>query len=466
MIANKMNYPAMQGNDRVLPHNVNAESAVLSAIMAQSLSERRVREAVDKLTADMFYLPSNQNVFRTMAETRITDPVSLVSEMERMNRMGDLEFADVMNIARSHFTLSGLEQYVDIIRQSHAQRTLINLCHNTISQAFAGESAEESIFQLVDQMQRIEAGTEYNPPMIGDLTGLWYDLMQRRNQKDEKALGVETGIEGIDSTIVGMDVNWLLILAGRPSHGKSLFAQMIANHVSQSGPVLEISLEMGKMQIVDRVIGMLAGIDPADVKRASMSDLEWNRVSQELGDLKNGKRQIYLDDSPSLSLEQLCSRVKAFKRRRPNLKLVQVDYLGLIDTPQADRHDLSVGKITRRMKQLSKEVDVPIMLLTQLSREADKAKRPNMGMLADSASIERDADFVMFTHSLGVANPDTPYLRNTWMLICGKNRDGDMPPDVYIKKDKGFMRQMDDGEISQLHDMMSSAKTRKGGFDL
>jgi replicative DNA helicase len=293
----------------------------------------------------------------------------------------------------------------------------------------------------------------------------WMDVMEKRALNDESVIGSPTGIAGIDKDIVGLGANWLVVLGGRPSHGKSLIAQHIANTVSTTGEVLFMSMEMSYGEIMDRVISLMAHCDPSEMRRGTLDDYDFARVSEFLKSVRSDDYKLYYDDTPSLTIDQVCARAKAFKRKHPNCKLIQIDYLGLMQTPKAERNDLSIKTITNRLKQLSKEIGVPVMLLTQLSREADKAERNAMNHLADSSAIERDADLVIFCRNLGVHSPDIPKLKGHWMINCGKNRHGPMFNDVYLKSENNRIIEMELKDIAHLMEV-DAKKTSKGGFDL
>lgn len=461
MIANN---PQPQ-NLRVPPHSLEAEQSVLAAIMAYGKVEQDIREAMDMLSPDMFYNTFHQDIYRTITNMGETDAVALADEMVRLKIVEQQQFADVVGLAASSFTKAGISRYVNIIRERHAQRYMIDLAHNALEQMYNGESAEGAMSELSERASLIDTSTVYEPRYIGDMVGEWVDVMEKRANNDQSVIGVPTGIEGIDKDIVGLGANWLIVLGGRPSHGKSLVAQHIANSVSTQGEVLFMSMEMSYGEIMDRVISLMSHCDPTEIRRGTLEEHDFARVSEFLKRIKADNYKLYYDDTPSLTIDQVCARAKAFKRKRPNCKLIQIDYLGLMQTPKAERNDLSIKTITNRLKQLTKEIGVPIMLLTQLSREADKAERNAMNHLADSSAIERDADLVIFCRNLGVHSPQIPKLKGHWMINCGKNRHGPMFNDVYLKSLNNRIIEMNLDEIAHLMEV-DAKKSNKGGFDL
>lgn len=452
-------------NLRIPPHSMEAEQSVLAAIMSYGKVEQTIREALDMLSPDMFYTTFHQGIFKTITSINETDAIAVADEMVRLNIIEPGQFADVVSLGTSSFTKAGIARYVGIIRERYAQRYMIGITDNALEQLYAGESADNAINELQERASLIDTSAVYEPRYIADMLGDWIDVMEKRVNNDQSVIGSPTGIEGIDKDIVGLGSNWLVVLGGRPSHGKSLIAQHMANHISTTGDVLFMSMEMSYGEIMDRVMSLMAHCDPSELRRGSLKDEDWARASNFMMALKQGKHKLYYDDTPSLTIDQICARAKAFKRKHPQCNLIQIDYLGLMQTPKAERNDLSIKTITNRLKQLSKEIDVAIMLLTQLSREADKAERNAMNHLADSSAIERDADLVIFCRNLGVHNPEVPALRGKWLLNCGKNRHGQMFNDVYLKSQNNQILEMEMQEIAHPFEV-DAKKSNKGGFDL
>lgn len=464
MTVAKMNLPTE--HLRIPPHSAEAEQSVLAAIMHYGKQDQQIREAMDMLGPDMFYQAFHVDIFRTIQSLDSTDAVPVADEMVRLNLIEPSMFADVVALAKSSFTKSGLSKYVEIIRERHAQRHIIGLANNVIEQMYNGESADNAIAELTDQAGQLDTSTVYEPTHVSEMVAEWIELADQRATNDERIVGQKTGIKSLDEQIVGIGSTWLFILAGRPSHGKSLFAQLIANNISLEGEVLFMSMEMTNREIMDRFVAMLAKVDPADIRRASLTQEQWARVTVLLKDAKAGRYGLFYDDTPSLSLDQVCARVKSFKRKHPNCKLIQIDYLGLMQTPKADRNDLGVAAITKRLKQLSKEIETPVMLLAQLNREADKAKRPAMHNLADSAAIERDADIVMFTHNLGVAHPDVKVAKGNWILSCGKFRHGPQPSDIYMSIKENDLVEIPEEDFAVIDNLINKPAVKKRGMDI
>lgn len=453
---------------RIPPHSQQAESAVIGAILANGKSDQRVRELFDSLSADMFYGSLARDVYTVAAKLDDCDVVTITDEMERKGYFDNgLSFTDVAEFGRASFLISQLPKYIEVIKTAHSRRNIIAIANNVIDQSYAGESAAEITEYAIGQLSSVDNTIHYTPSYITDLLDDWVNLMEARTKNERSALGIPTGLKELDRQIIGLGDSWLVILAGRPSHGKSLIAQIIGNAISRTAPVLFMSMEMSERELMDRNFGIMASVDPTDIRRGSLSDEQWQRTSAVMSDIKENEYQLYYDETPGLSVEQICARAKAFKKQHPTLGVIQIDYLGLMQTPKADRNDLGIGKITRRLKQLAKEISTPVMLLTQLNREADNRSKPKMNNLADSASIERDADLVMFTHRPEVSNEKCDHFeRGLIEITCGKFRHGSAFNDVLIKNIDGEYIQLNKEEIESIVSIRADAKPKRKGMDL
>lgn len=453
---------------RIPPHSLQAESAIIGAILSNGKSDQRVRELFDSLNPDMFYGQLARDIYTVAARLDDCDLITITDEMESKGYFDNgLSFADVAEFGRASFLISQLPKYIEVIKTAHSRRSIIAIANNIIEQSYAGESSTEITEYAIEQLGSVDNTIHYAPSYIADLLDDWVDVMEARTKNERSAVGIPTGLEELDRQIVGLGDSWLVILAGRPSHGKSLIAQIIGNSISRTVPVLFMSMEMSERELMDRNFGIMASIDPADIRRGSLENTQWQRASVVIGDIKANKYQLYYDETPGLSVEQICARAKAFKKQHPNLGVIQIDYLGLMQTPKADRNDLGIGKITRRLKQLAKEIKTPVMLLTQLNREADNRAKPKMNNLADSASIERDADLVMFTHRPEVSNEKCEHFEKGLIEItCGKFRHGSAFTDVLIKNVEGKYTELNTEEIKNIISTRTDAKPKRQGMDL
>lgn len=419
---------------RVPPHDLSAEQSVLGSILLVGNKDQKIREIFDLLRPDMFYKDSHQLIFSAMGEVQGVDMVTVES---RLVERGDIDiaggFAYLGELQRNTPSAANVMHYVDLVINRYEARQIISACNNAAEQKYEGVDNQEVVTCLKSNIDNIDLTAIYEPDSAADMIDGWVGLMEKRVSGDMSAIGVKTGIPKIDEQIGGIGSDWLIVLVGRPSHGKSLVSQLISANISAQLPVLNFQMEMSKQELFDRYIGLLAGINPKRLREGAMSDDEWARAHQVLDSFKKGRSRIHIDDTPGLSIGQIKSRAKSFKKKNGKIGLIKIDYLGLMKKPKAERNDLAIGEITRQLKELSKEIETPILLLVQANRGADSAARLTMSNIKDSSAIEADADLVMFAHREDVANPDTAW-KGVIEIVPAKFRHGEFNRSVYLKK--------------------------------
>lgn len=463
MIANKQVLPVMETIKKP-PMSIEAELAAIGAILQNGKTHQLVREALDIITPEMFYLSTHQTIMRTITKMDEVDPMLVADELERIGVIPqEIQFADLMDIARSAHTTANLLAYAKTIKERYNLRASIEIYNNAIEQAYASENSQEIITQLIEQLAKIESAATYEPKHISAKIDDWINIMERRCTNDESAIGVKTGIHALDDQITGIGSNWLVVLAGRPSMGKTLVAQLIQSHIAKRGETLFFSMEMSSDEIMDRYVGLLAGISPKDLRMGALSEDQWPKVHALIDHMRSNRLKLHYDETAGLSVEQICARAKAAKKRYPNLAIITIDYLGLMQMPKAERDDIALGMITRRLKQLAKEINTPILLLAQANRGTDSAKRPQMQNLKGSSAIEADADLVLFVHRDEVANPESVW-KGTTEIIPAKFRHGSIEHDVYLTKTENGFRCLTSDEIQDRENRESKPASR--GFDL
>lgn len=453
-------------NQNIPPHSIEAEQGAIAAVLQFGKTEQAVRELMDSISADMFYNSVNRDVYLLLERQESPSYITLMDDI-RNERTGnpDIDFTYIQDLKNSFTSKGQMPQYSALIVERYNQRQLANIAFNISEMAFAKVPSTEIQETLASVLAGIESPSAYVPRHLSEFTGDWVDMMEKRTKNDPSIIGVKTGLVELDKQIVGIGNTWLTVLAGRPSHGKSLVAQLIGNHVAKSRPVMFFSMEMTEAEIMDRTMGLMADIAPNDIRQGALTEQQWFRVSEVVKSLKDNSLKFYIDTTPSLSIHQICARVKAFKKRNPDAGMVQIDYLGLMEKPKSDRNDLAIAEITRKLKQLAKEVEIPIFLLVQCNRAADTVKRLTMSNLADAASIERDADLVLFTHREEVADPDT-HKKGIIEITGGKFRHGTLERDVLIERNETGFRCLNQDELIALKNKEQSKKplsTKFGG---
>lgn len=442
-----------------LPHSIESEQSVLGAIMTHGKQESVVRQILDVVTVDMFYNSEHQNMFACLTQGDHVD-VSMMLTLAKENK--GFYTDSVVTIGQAYTSKASVLSHANKIAETFTQRRLINLAH-VMYEKSAKQQSSETIQEFSDLLAEIDAPSAYEPRHIREGLSEYHEILQHRNKNDERYTGIKTGISSLDNDISGLGQNWLVVLAGRPSNGKSLVAQMIYEYIAHTKPTMFFSLEMAEIEILDRTLCLSTGIDPKDLRNGQADEIQWARASEVIKKLSSDKYHAYIDTTPALTLNQICARAKAFKRKFPNAGLIEIDYLGLMQKNKSERNDIAIGEITRGLKQLAKEIQVPIVLLVQCSRAADTAQRLQMSHLADSASIERDADLVLFTHKEDSVNPDTSK-KGIIELTAGKFRHGSLPNDIYLKKQEIGFKCLDPSEITKLK--TDAASQKKKGYKL
>jgi len=436
------------------PHSIEAEQSVLGAILILQKADCLIGEIMDMLRPEMFYNISNKIIFAAMLKIGAKNEIDLITVNELLERSGKDDqaggIAYLGELARNTPSSKNALAYCEIIQERYLKRRLIGDMSIAIDALYNGESASEIISMVEHNISTVDLSGKYEPNHIKIKLDGWLNVMQSRCNNDRSAVGLKTGLKTLDDQIGGIKNNWLVILAGRPSNGKTLAAQIINSNVSRTLPSLFFTMEMSSDEVTDRYMGIMAGISVKSLTSGLMSKYELSRASTVLQDLSNDHSKIYYDETPALSLNQIRYRVKSTIKKLGQIGLVTIDYLGLMQKDKADRDDLAIGIITKGLKQLAKETGTPILLLVQANRGTDQVARPTMSNLYGSSAIEADADLVLFAHREEVNNPETNY-KGVLELIPAKFRHGSCHNTTYIGRkcdeDGGYYYCLDAHEI-------------------
>jgi len=399
---------------RTPPHNMEAEKALLGAIFANNRAYESVSEF---LRPEHFALGQNGRIFAACAKLiergQIADPVTLKVFFEQDQSLAEIGGpAYLVELAASAVGLINAGEYGRLVYDLHLRRELINLGGDVVERAYGGDVEETA----VEQIERAEQGL-YDLATRGEYEGGFQpfrtsvidaiEMAEKAHKREGSLAGIGTGFVDIDKTLGGLHPSDLIILAGRPSMGKTALATNIAfnaayNHAktkgAEGGIVGFFSLEMSAEQLASRILSEQTDISSDRMRKGELSNEEFNRLvvaSQTLHQIP-----IFIDDTPALTVSALRTRARRLKRQH-GLALIVVDYLQLIAAGPGSRNDgrvQEVSEITRGLKTLAKELNVPVLALSQLSRavEARDNKRPQLSDLRESGSIEQDADVVMF----------------------------------------------------------------------
>ena len=436
--------PSSQRSDialeRPLPHNLDAERSVLGAIL---LDNHAMNTAVEKLKAEDFFLDQHRRVFQQMiALGEAQQAIDLVTLTEHLHRRGELEAAGgaayLAQLVDGVPRVTNVEHYARIVKEKAMLRNLIHASHAIQQQALEAEvdadaildHAESSIFQLAEE--RVRAGLVGVKELVRDN----FDRLARIFTEGRRITGLSTGYQQLDNLTSGLQPSELLILAARPSMGKTSLALNIAENVAMRGgePVAIFSLEMSKESLLLRLLASHARINAHKFRTGHLGREDWQKMTEALGRL--AEAPLWVDDSGSATVVEIGAKTRRLKRDK-GLSLVIVDYLQLVATRGrfANRNE-EVTSITRGLKGLAKELKVPVLVLSQLTRAPEREeRRPQLADLRESGAIEQDADVVLFIYRPNIYKPgETPEERAKAEIIIAKQRNGptDRIPFVFL----------------------------------
>ena len=416
-----------------MPYNIEAEQAVLGAII---VDQNTFLDVVSELKAEYFYSKRNQAIFSEMELMFTTqNPIDFVTVLNAVNNAGiidDPEEAKVYlyNISQTVPTLKNITTYAKIIYDKYMLRQLINASRDIMDKAANDQDTGENLLEYAEQkIYDVRNGrdtaqlTHVKPAILESL-----EHLQKLNGPDrDKYLGINTGFAALDRMITGLNKSDLIILAARPGVGKSSLALNISVNVAKKYDcdVAYFSLEMTNRQLVERALSAESGVSSQAMRRGELQREDWHRIS-ETSDILS-RTHLYLDDTSGNSVQE----IKAKCMRLPNLGLVVVDYLQLMGgNGRAESRTLEISAMTRNLKLMAKELNVPIMVLSQLNRAVEKdsgRRKPRLSDLRDSGSIEQDADIVMFLHKddQGEEGQQHDPTDAEVTLVVAKNRHGE-----------------------------------------
>jgi replicative DNA helicase len=429
-----MNHPHDLPPDHGLavpPHSTEAEQSVLGALLLDNDAIDRIPE----LRADQFYRYDHRVIFECIARmivaNRRADVVTVYEALGtagKVDQIGGLPYLNALaqNVPGS----AAIRRYAEIVIERAQLRGILSavdeigaMVHNR-----AGKTAAEIIAEAQARFEPLAEARSFEPKEVGPiLTGIVEEIDARYHGAELPV--VPTGFRDLDAKLGGgMRGSELIIVAGRPSMGKTAFSMAIAGHVAEEGgSVLVFSLEMSGKSLHQRNIARIGGI-PLDhiLDGKKIVEEDWPRLTHAVSVMS--QMPMLVDDASGLTLAEIVSRSRAVKRRR-GLSLILVDYIGLMTGGTDERQDLRIGSYSAGLKGLAKQLDVPVIALSQLNRGVEQRpnKRPTMGDLRDSGAIEQDADVVLMLYRDEVYNPDSPD-RGTAEIIVGKQRNGETGP--------------------------------------
>jgi len=416
--------------ERPLPQNLDAERSILGAIL---LDNHALNAAIENLKPEDFFLEQHRRVFNQMiALGEAQQAIDLVTLTESLHRVGELESSGgapyLAALADGMPRVSNIEHYARIVREKALLRNLIHATHNIQQRALEGEdgadtildNAESSIFALAED--RVKAGLI----PIKDIVRDNFERLEKIFREGKSITGVSTGYAELDKLLSGLQNSELLILAARPSQGKTALALNLAENIAirAGSPVAFFSLEMSKESLLQRLVASVAQIDAHKFRTGHLSREDWRKMTEALGQISSAP--LWIDDAGSTSVLEIGAKARRLKRDK-GLSLLVVDYIQLITgRGRFSNRQEEVSSISRGLKGLAKELQIPVLVLSQLTRAPEREERgPQLSDLRESGAIEQDADVVMFIYRPHWAKMDSsPEERDQAEIQVAKQRNG------------------------------------------
>ncbi|MBT9613018.1 MAG: replicative DNA helicase [Burkholderiales bacterium] len=417
------------------PHSVEAEQSVLGGLLLENSAWERI---ADLITEQDFYRHDHRLIYRHITKlldgSKPADVVTVSESLENSNELtpvGGLAYLGAL--AQNTPSAANIRRYAEIVRDRAILRGLVEVGTAIADSAYnpSGRSAAElldeaegKVFKIAEAGARGKQGFMELQPLLTQVVERIDMLFQRDNPSD--ITGIPTGFVDLDRMTSGLQPGELVIVAGRPSMGKTAFSLNIAENVAlDSGlPVAVFSMEMAGTQLVMRMMGSVGKLDQHKVRTGRLQDDDWQRLTYAVGKLNDAP--IYIDESAALTALDLRARARRLHRQCGKLGLIVIDYLQLMSgSSQGENRATEISEISRGLKALAKELDVPVVALSQLNRSLEQRpnKRPVMSDLRESGAIEQDADVILFIYRDEVYNPETPE-KGISEIIIGKQRNG------------------------------------------
>ncbi|MDQ5877679.1 MAG: replicative helicase [Pseudomonadota bacterium] len=420
---------------RIPPHSIEAEQSVLGGLLLDNQAYDKISDLVSE---GDFYRDEHRRIYRAIQRMlERAKPVDVVTVAVAIDAAGDTEhtggLAYLGELAQNTPSAANIRRYGEIVRERAILRQLVTAGDEIASSALNPlgrepktllDEAEAKVFAIAESGMRHQTGFQHINPLLTQVVERIQELHDRDNPSD--ITGIPTGYNDLDKMTSGLQPGDLVIVAGRPSMGKTSLALNMAEYVAidYGAPVAVFSMEMGGAQLAMRMLASVGRLDQHRVRTGKLNDDEWSRLSYALG--KIHEKAIYIDETPALNPIDLRARARRLHRQCGKLGLIVIDYLQLMSgSSQGENRATEISEISRSLKSLAKELECPVIALSQLNRSLEQRpnKRPVMSDLRESGAIEQDADVIMFIYRDEVYNPDTQE-KGSAEIIIGKQRNG------------------------------------------
>lgn len=434
-----------------MPVNYDAEQSILGCVL---IDADCMEECVAEINADYFYFPQHRAIFSAMmlmySKSRAIDPVIIVDTLTKTGQYdtsGGREY--LLQLQQAVPSAVNISEYIKIVKEQYYLRTLIDISNEIIGQASNGEAEASVILDNAEQMiYNVRQGKEKNgPTKISEVivNDVYNKLAQITGEDKEKYKGIPSGFGMLDKYLTGLNKSDLILIGARPAMGKTSFALNLAQNISMGArkKCIVFSLEMTKEQLAERLLSAQAGVESQKLKTGELTNDEWVRLGNAAGQFNDV--ELYLDDTSSITVPEIKSRI----RRMKNVDAIIIDYLGLISSASKKENRVQeVSEITRQLKMMAKDLNIPVICCAQLSRGTEghgKNHKPQLADLRESGSIEQDADIVLFLYREDYYRNDVAEDKqddidaNKTELIVAKNRHG-ATGSIEMTFDKEFTR--------------------------
>ena len=420
---------------KVPPHSIEAEQSVLGGLLLDNAAWDRIADFISE--AD-FYRFDHRLIFQSIARLiSATKPADVITGFEMLQGAGKAEEvggrAYLTSLAQNTPSAANIRRYAEIVRERAVLRKLVTVADDIASAAFAPkgrevrellDEAESKVFAIAEEGARGQKGFQEIQPLLTQVVERIDELYHRDSTSD--VTGVPTGFIDLDRMTSGMQAGDLIIVAGRPSMGKTAFSLNIGEHVAveQGLPVAVFSMEMAGVQLAMRMLGSVGRLDQHRLRTGRLLDEDWPRLTHSIQRMNDA--QLFIDETPALNPMELRARSRRLARQCGQLGLIIIDYLQLMSgSGSGENRATEISEISRSLKGLAKELNCPVIALSQLNRSLEQRpnKRPVMSDLRESGAIEQDADVILFIYRDEVYNPDSQD-KGTAEIIIGKQRNG------------------------------------------
>lgn len=417
------------------PHSVEAEQSVLGGLLLENHAWERIADVINQ---NDFYRHDHKLIYRMI--TKLIEqgkPADVVTVAESLENHGELSnvggLSYLVALAQNTPSAANIRRYAEIVRERGVMRKLVEVGTDIAESAYnpAGRSAndlldqaEAKVFDIAEAGARSQQGFLEIKPLLTEVVERIDELFSRDNQSD--VTGIPTGFADLDQKTAGLQPGDLIIVAGRPSMGKTAFSINMGENVAiDSGlPVAIFSMEMSGTQLVMRMLGSIGRLDQHKIRTGRLQDDDWQKLTYAVGKLNDAP--IFIDETPALNALELRARARRLHRQCGKLGLIIIDYIQLMSSVSSgENRATEISEISRSLKALAKELQVPVIALSQLNRSLEQRpnKRPVMSDLRESGAIEQDADVILFIYRDEVYNPDSQD-KGSAEIIIGKQRNG------------------------------------------